>query len=110
MKLSILKTVFLAIVLFFTTALFITEIALSQPLQLELAQVPVGTPIPNSPAPQPTPIPSPSEQPPVLQPSPLPSATGQPQPPASDRAKPPKPAGPYDMEAIKAFNRALYGS
>ncbi|MBW4520556.1 MAG: hypothetical protein KME16_12745 [Scytolyngbya sp. HA4215-MV1] len=112
MKLSILKTVFLTIALFVTTVVLMTEMVLSQPLPLEIAQVPVEGSVSDNPVPQATPTPtmSPSVQPQLSQPSPLPSATGQPQPTASTKLKPPKPSGPYDMEAIKAFNRALYGS
>jgi hypothetical protein len=65
--------------------------------------------------PQPSATPEPQKQasppqgntPAANQPTPQPS-----QAPVATQPKPPKeqPSGPYDMEAMKAFNRALYGS
>jgi hypothetical protein len=65
------------------------------------------------PTPSATPQPKKQASPPPLnaptanQPTPQPS-----QAPVVAKPKPPKeqPSGPYDMEAMKAFNRALYGS
>jgi hypothetical protein len=65
------------------------------------------------PSPSATPEPQKQASPPPLntpvanQPTPQPS-----QAPSAAKSKPPKeqPSGPYDMEAMKAFNRALYGS
>jgi hypothetical protein len=65
--------------------------------------------------PQPTASPQPPKAPATPQPpapaanQPTPQATT---PPIAAKPKPPKEksSGPYDMEAMKAFNRALYGS
>jgi hypothetical protein len=65
--------------------------------------------------PQPSKTPQPQKQaspPPLNAPAanqPTPKAS---QAPVAAQPKPPKeqPSGPYDMEAMKAFNRALYGS
>lgn len=58
-------------------------------------------------SPQPLKASAPPQPPAANQPTPQPST-----PPIAAKPKPPKEesSGPYDMEAMKAFNRALYGS
>jgi hypothetical protein len=65
--------------------------------------------------PQPSVTPEPQKE--ALPPQPNAPAPNQPTPqpsqaPVAAQPKPPQeqPSGPYDMEAMKAFNRALYGS
>jgi hypothetical protein len=65
--------------------------------------------------PQPSATPKPLKAPAQLQPTPPAANQPTPQPsqaPVAAQPKPPKEqsSGPYDMEAMKAFNRALYGS
>jgi hypothetical protein len=71
---------------------------------LLFAQVPQPTASPQPPKAPATPQPP---TPTANQPTPQPAA-----PPIAAKPKPPKEksSGPYDMEAMKAFNRALYGS
>jgi hypothetical protein len=66
------------------------------------------TPQPSA-TPQPIKIPTPPT--PVTPPAKKPTAQPT-KAPVAAKANPPKEqsSGPYDMEAIKAFNRALYGS
>lgn len=120
MKTFILKVLCLTLVLFASTTGLLTEAALSQPLVNKIAiaaQVPVASP-------------SPEETPSSETTTPQSSASSQAksktansdrqpanrQSVESERAKqepdktPSVPAGPYDMQRIQQFNRALYGS
>jgi hypothetical protein len=58
--------------------------------QKQVSPPPLNTPVANQPTPQPSQAP----------------AAAQPKPPKEQSQS----SGPYDMEAMKAFNRALYGS
>ena len=120
MKTSILRVFFLTLVLFITSTLLISDIALSSPL-LSGSQFLAETTLTSQPSAE-----MPSKETAKINPSePLeakvevPESTQQStqsqageltQKAAKPQETPSESGGPYDMEAIKAFNRALYGS
>ena len=120
MKISVLKVLSLTLVLFITATGLITEVALSTPLfhgMLVTAQAPVTTSsLLETPSSETT-TPQASES--SKSKAEAANSTQQPTDSKSvdsERAKstpdkkPSPSAGPYDMERIKQFNRALYGS
>lgn len=120
MKTSVLKVLSLTLLLFITTTGLITEVAFSTPLfhgMLVTAQAPVtASSLLETPSSETTtPQASESSKSKVE----AANSTKQPaesKPVDSERVKskpdktPSPSAGPYDMERIKQFNRALYGS
>lgn len=120
MKTSILRVLFLTVVLFITSTLVITDIALSSVL-LRGSPLLAETTLTSQPSAE-----MPSKETANIDPSePLEtkvkvtkstqestqSKAGELTQKASQpQETPSESGGPYDMEAIKAFNRALYGS
>ncbi|HEY9609147.1 hypothetical protein [Allocoleopsis sp.] len=124
MKLSMLKTLLLGIFLCIASTLLTANTALSNPLPQQvrfIAQTPVGEPKieevqPVEPA-KPQESSSPEAGNSTTKNTSKDSETANQQgtnqespSEAASKSKASQPAGPYDMEAIKAFNRALYGS
>lgn len=120
MKRSVLKVLCLTLVLFITATNFLTEVALSIPLSARLlvtAQSPVTSPSLKETPSLKTAAPQASES--STSKGKVENSTEQPRDRKtvdSERVKstpdktPSPSAGPYDMERIKQFNRALYGS
>lgn len=120
MKTSILRVLFLTVVLFITSTIVITDIAFSSPLlrgsQLIAETTLNGQPSAEMPSKETAKI-APSE--PLKTKVEVTKSTQQStqsqageltQKAAKPQETPSESGGPYDMEAIKAFNRALYGS
>jgi hypothetical protein len=101
MKKIISGFLLLAALLIFGFTADIIGSAEASPLFAQVSQ-PSATPQPST-----TPAPPKPTAPSADQPAPQPSKA-----PVVSTTKPPKEksSGPYDMEAMKAFNRALYGS
>ncbi len=119
MKRSVLKVLCLTLVLFIIATNFLTEVALSIPLSdrlLVTARSPVTSPSLETPSLE-TAAPQASES--STSKGKVENSTEQPRDSKtvdservkskSDKTASPS-AGPYDMERIKQFNRALYGS
>lgn len=120
MKTSVLKVLCLTLVLFITVTGLVTDVALGNPLSHEIlvtAQAPAINPsLEETPSLEKA-IPQASES--SKSKGTAENSTKQPadiKPRDSERVKsaldktPSPSAGPYDMERIKQFNRALYGS
>jgi hypothetical protein len=122
MKPSILLTCCLAIVLWLVTFSAITHLAFSQPLLDRtpiVAQVTDPLPVNELPRSQTLPTPqttdsSAAQEETATNTEEKQPATSEDEQEAANRSTPESPpsesAGPYDMEAIREFNRALYGS
>lgn len=120
MKTSVLKVLCLTLVLLITATGLVTEVVLSIPLSHEIlvtAQAAVTNPLLEETPSLETAIPQASES--SKSKGTAENITKQPadsKPRDSERVKsaldktPSLSAGPYDMERIKQFNRALYGS
>lgn len=120
MKTSILRVFFLTLVLFITSTLLISDIAFSSPL-ISGSQFLAETTLTNQPSPEmrsketvniapSAPLETKVEVTESTQESTQSKADELTQKAAQPQATPSESGGPYDMEAIKAFNRALYGS
>lgn len=108
-----LKTLFLSVLLFITSVLIFNPL-LGVPLPQALALI-APTPVVVAQAAQPSPQ---DTQPEPENANPLSNDDNRAKQPETEESsarttadrQPTESAGPYDMEAIKAFNRALYGS
>jgi hypothetical protein len=101
-----MKNILFGFILLFALLVFGVNLGMMNNAQATplFAQVPQPTASPQPPkAPETPQAPAPTAN----QPTPQPAT-----PPIAAKPKPPKEksSGPYDMEAMKAFNRALYGS
>jgi hypothetical protein len=106
-----MKNILFGFILLFALFVFGVNLGMMNNAQATplFAQVPQPTASPQPPKAPETPQASAptANQPTANQPTPQPAT-----PPIAAKPKPPKEksSGPYDMEAMKAFNRALYGS